>query len=198
MERSKLIFMHTKVCRFNNDNHQVMRPRQLEVLIKLTIIIRQKKKKRAPLGGLCFRKMLAFCCQRQFFSTVDNMRQYGNTGQWIVADVTKPHVSKKNQQQTNLRPFWTWALTDNPWWKEPHQESHKLKVLLHIYWELMQHLGGLTAFIVSAVRRVGYWSVKCIEGGGSGLSLWIINCCASAFVSKMKAEPHSCRVRNRN
>lgn len=113
VERSKQIFMHTVVHRFNNENHRVMQPRQLEVLIKLAIIIRHKEK-RAPLGGLCFRKMLAFCCQRQFSSTVDNMRQYGNTGQWIVADVTKPQVSKKNQQQTNLRAFWTWALTDNP------------------------------------------------------------------------------------
>lgn len=108
----KWIFMHTVVHRFNNEKYRVMQPRQLEVLIKLAIIIRQKK--RAPLGGLCFRKMLAFCCQRQFSSTVDNMRQYGTTDQWIVADVTKPQVSKKNQQQTNLRAFWTWALTDNP------------------------------------------------------------------------------------
>lgn len=114
VKRSKQIFLHTVVRRFNNENHRVMQPRQLGVLIKLAIIIRHKEKKRAPLGGLCFRKMLAFCCQRQFSSTVDNMRQYGNTGQWIVADVTKPQVSKKNQQQTNLRAFWTWALTDNP------------------------------------------------------------------------------------
>lgn len=96
-----------------------------------------------------------------------------------------------------------WVTTH--WWKEPHQESHKLKVLLHIYWELMQHLGRLTAFIVSAVRWVGYWSVRCIGGGGGGLSLWVINCCASAFVSDTKKREknesgasHFCRVQNRN
>lgn len=114
VEGSKRILTRTVVGRFNNENHRVMQPRQLEDLIKLAIIIRHKEKKRAPLGGLCFRKMLVFCCQKQFSSTVDNMRQYGNTGQWIVADVIKPQLSKKNQQQTNLRAFWTWALTDNP------------------------------------------------------------------------------------
>lgn len=68
---------------------------------------------RAPLGSLYRRKMLAFCCQKQFSFSLDNMRQYSNTAQWAAADVTKPQVSKKNQQQTNLRPFWTRALTDN-------------------------------------------------------------------------------------
>lgn len=75
---------------------------------------RSEQKKRASLGGLHRRKMLAFCCQKQFSSTLDNMRQYSNTAQWRAEDVTKPQVSKKNQQQTNLRVFWTRALTDNP------------------------------------------------------------------------------------
>lgn len=80
----------------------------------LIIILRHKEKKRAPLGGLCRRKMWAFCCQKQFSSTLDNMRQSSNTAQWMVVDVTKPQVSKKNQQQINLGAFGTRALTDNP------------------------------------------------------------------------------------
>lgn len=73
-----------------------------------------RRRKRPPLGGLSRRKMLAFCCQKQFPSTLDNMRQCSNRAQWMAVDVTKPQVSKKNQQQTNLRAFWTRALTDNP------------------------------------------------------------------------------------
>lgn len=42
------------------------------------------------------------------------MRQSSNTAQWMVVDVTKPQVSKKNQQQINLGAFGTRALTDNP------------------------------------------------------------------------------------
>lgn len=73
------------------------------------------RKRRGPhLEVLRHRKMLAFCCQKQFSLTLDNMRQYSNTAQWMAADVTKPQVSKKNRQQTNLKAFWTRALTDNP------------------------------------------------------------------------------------
>lgn len=115
-------------------------------LQSLLIIMLRHKEKRAPLGGLHCRKMLAFCCQKQFSSTLDIMRQYSNTAQWMVADVTKPQVSKKKRQQTNLRAFWTRALTDKPSAKEPHQESHKFKVLLQIYWEILQLLGRLTGF----------------------------------------------------
>lgn len=89
----------------------------------------------APLGGLCHRKMLAFS------STQNNKRQCWSTIRRMAADVTKPQVSKKNRQQTNLGAFWTRGLTDTATPRKPQIESFAV-----IYWELLQHLGTRTGF----------------------------------------------------
>lgn len=124
---------------------------------------------RAPLGGLCHRKMLASCCQKQFSSTLNNKRQYSNTAEWMAADVTKPQVSKKNQQQTNLRAFWTRGLTDTA-----TPRSHKLKVLLTFIGNFCSFLARRQDFIVVEMPWTGYWSFWCIDGRGSGPSLWVV------------------------
>lgn len=62
------------------------------------------------------------------------------------------------------------------WLQEPHQESHKLKVLLCIYWELLQPLGtlsrfhcggnavdGLLIFLMYRWTRMQSFTVGCVE-----------------------------------
>lgn len=109
--------------------------------------------------------MLAFCCQRQFSSTVDNMRQYGNTGQWIVADVTKPQVSKKKPAANKPQGFLNLGSDWQPIGGKSHtKKATNWKFSYTFIGNLCNTFGGLTAFIVSAARRVGYWSARRIEG----------------------------------
>lgn len=103
-----------------------------------------RKNKRAPLGGLHCRKMLAFCCQKQFSSTLDNMRNtatWPNGWPWMSQSRKFPKRTSSKQTSGLFEPG-PWLTTH--WLQEPHQESHKLKVLLCIYWELLQLLGMLT------------------------------------------------------
>lgn len=141
----------------------------LLIIILLLLLLRREERKRAPQG-----KMLAFCRQKQFASTLDNMRQYSNTAQWMAADVTKPQVSKKNEQQTNLRAFWTGALTDKPLAASATPRKPQIE-------SFATDLSGTFAapwhdegFIVVAMPWTGYWSFWHIDGRGSGLSLWVV------------------------
>lgn len=65
----------------------------------------RKKEDRAPLGRRCRRKMLAFCCQKQFSSSLDNMRQYGNATQWMAADVAKAASFQKEPAANKPQGF---------------------------------------------------------------------------------------------
>lgn len=59
------------------------------------------------------------------------------------------------------------------WLQVPHQESHKLKVLLRIYWDLLELLGTLTDFHCGGNALVGLLIFLTYRWKGSGLSLWV-------------------------
>lgn len=72
--------------------------------------------------------------------------KWGNTAAWpngwLWMSQSRKFPKRTSSKQTSRLESRPWLTTH--WLQEPHQESHKLKVLLHIYWELLQRLGPLT------------------------------------------------------